>query len=366
MLETKFKNINYLQFINLNELFSLKLNELPNLLEDNIIYLIFNNINNKCYIGQAKNFISRFRIEKSVLSHQAEYQEYLDTPNNRIIYRAFNKYGLNNFTVYLIEELDNSDLLNEREKYWIQKLHTCIYDDLCWGYNMTWGGDNCDHLNTPEARKKAIDTMNKRGNRYKGIDRCHDEDVMSRSIKTRADKYNGDCMGYCHTPEMQEISRKIRDNLYGFNGAGMMLTDEAKAKSLKTRSEKYGNNGMGACHTPEAKYKAKLNSSISLLISYIKMRFDLLKENNLEITPYNYFWIYKYEDHHIRTTLNHIENVCNHLYDNPSIIMNENWNESWTPIFKWFDNESNWNLIETGKFNKDTPYNSNLYLTNKD
>lgn len=46
------------------------------------------------------------------------------------------KYGIENFVIEQLEVCDNS-LLNEREKYYIQK-----YDTLApLGYNLTRGGD---------------------------------------------------------------------------------------------------------------------------------------------------------------------------------------------------------------------------------
>lgn len=51
------------------------------------------------------------------------------------LYRAFNKYGVENFTITEVEECDNKDLDN-REIYWINFYKT--YSD---GYNCTAGGE---------------------------------------------------------------------------------------------------------------------------------------------------------------------------------------------------------------------------------
>ena len=50
------------------------------------------------------------------------------------MYKAFRKYGVENFTFEEIEEVEN-DLLDEREKYWIS-----FYDSYYNGYNSTIGG----------------------------------------------------------------------------------------------------------------------------------------------------------------------------------------------------------------------------------
>jgi len=48
------------------------------------------------------------------------------------------KYGVNNFSIELIEDVNDNQLLNEKEKYWIKQLHTHISEQ---GYNLTWGGE---------------------------------------------------------------------------------------------------------------------------------------------------------------------------------------------------------------------------------
>lgn len=50
------------------------------------------------------------------------------------LYKAFIKYGIDNFIFEEVEEVQN-ELLDEREKYWI-KFYNSYYD----GYNSTIGG----------------------------------------------------------------------------------------------------------------------------------------------------------------------------------------------------------------------------------
>ena len=92
------------------------------------IYKITNLINQKAYIGKTTN-----SIEKRWKEHQRESQRERD--ENRPLYRALNKYGVDNFIVELVEEVDVKEL-SEREIYWIGYYHT--YEN---GYNATLGGD---------------------------------------------------------------------------------------------------------------------------------------------------------------------------------------------------------------------------------
>jgi len=76
------------------------------------IYKIFNDVNDKVYIGKTLH-----SIEKRFAEHIADSKRKRN--ELRPLYAAMNKYGIEHFHVELIETVD-STLLNEREKYWIQ------------------------------------------------------------------------------------------------------------------------------------------------------------------------------------------------------------------------------------------------------
>lgn len=95
------------------------------------IYKITNKINNKCYIG------------KTELTPEIRWKRHLNTwrkGKDRPLYRAFNKYGIENFSIETLEENDDN-LLPEREIYYIEKFDT--YKN---GYNATKGGDGKSYL----------------------------------------------------------------------------------------------------------------------------------------------------------------------------------------------------------------------------
>lgn len=97
------------------------------------IYKITNKINGKIYVGQSHDIFLRWQQHRRTFeSHSSNYA----------LYKAFEKYGFENFEFSVLEELPNDiHLLNEREKYWIKHLHTYTKDPECNGYNMTLGGD---------------------------------------------------------------------------------------------------------------------------------------------------------------------------------------------------------------------------------
>lgn len=93
------------------------------------IYKIENSINNKLYIGK-----TIYTVERRWYQHKlnSKNDNYCRMP----IYSAMNKYGLENFFVSCVEEVDDVSILSERERFWIK-----YYDTYNNGYNATLGGD---------------------------------------------------------------------------------------------------------------------------------------------------------------------------------------------------------------------------------
>lgn len=100
------------------------------------IYVIKNNINSKIYVGQ------------TVQSLDLRFKEHInDVMDNCIIHKAMRKYGINNFWIEPIEECDNN-LLNDKEKYWIQ-----YFDSYKNGYNATLGGEGYQRYSIEELKE---------------------------------------------------------------------------------------------------------------------------------------------------------------------------------------------------------------------
>lgn len=102
-----------------------------------IIYVITNKINNKKYIGQTINTLNvRWSLHKYDANRGVE----------RPLYRAIRKYGIENFTIEVIESIPRNKL-NEKEKYWIKKLNTLTPN----GYNLSPGGQEPSIYRTKEV-----------------------------------------------------------------------------------------------------------------------------------------------------------------------------------------------------------------------
>lgn len=102
------------------------------------IYKITNLINQKSYIGKTenKNPYTRWKEHQYAAKNNAAVQNYP-------IYKAINKYGIENFTFEIIEQTLQT---REREIYWIS-----FYNTYSTGYNATLGGDGGCIINSQEV-----------------------------------------------------------------------------------------------------------------------------------------------------------------------------------------------------------------------
>lgn len=120
------------------------------------IYKITNIINKKVYIGQSVDIKKRWSNHRSDAFDKSNYRY------NYPLYRAFRKYGLEDFEFSVIEECQPSEL-NKKEKYWISKYNSFIGLKNSWGYNQNPGGDSYAKLlkldyNKVQEIKKLLKT----------------------------------------------------------------------------------------------------------------------------------------------------------------------------------------------------------------
>lgn len=122
------------------------------------IYIIKNNLNGKCYIGQSVKIRSRIK------GHMRNAKNgKLDLP----IYRAINKYGFHNFTIDILEsfipdaDMTNTDLIKQLDQLEIKYIEE--YNAYTDGYNCTKGGDfGVLGLKMTEEQKKKVSENSKK------------------------------------------------------------------------------------------------------------------------------------------------------------------------------------------------------------
>lgn len=135
------------------------------------IYQITNDINGKIYIG---------KTERSIQCRWQEHcRDYLKRDyENRPLYRAMNKYGIEHFHIEFIEETNNP---KEREKYWIEQKRSFKN-----GYNATLGGDGSSYLDydliiaTYRNTGSIVETAN--------LCQCHEKTVSTILSSNNIDK----------------------------------------------------------------------------------------------------------------------------------------------------------------------------------
>lgn len=127
------------------------------------IYRITNNITQDFYIGKTTQEIEvRFRQHKTKAK---------GNKSQTILHRAMRKYGVENFTIEIIDTADGD--INESEIKWIKEL-----DPL---YNMTSGGEGGDTSSSPlyqEYMKTHSNNMSGKNNPFYG--KRHSEETKRR------------------------------------------------------------------------------------------------------------------------------------------------------------------------------------------
>lgn len=136
------------------------------------IYKITNNINNKIYIGQTikERPTDRFSQHRYLARHSKQEK------GISYLHQAMAKYGVDNFTFEVIENIEN-DKLNEREQYWIAQYNSLVPQ----GYNLTIGGEG-----TPEySRPQTLEEREKRKQSNKQFYIDHPEALQKISERTK-------------------------------------------------------------------------------------------------------------------------------------------------------------------------------------
>lgn len=124
-----------------------------------IIYEIKNKVNGKVYIGQHS------------LNELGSYWG-----SGKLIKRAIEKYGIENFERIILEKCSNQNELNEREKYWIKEK-----DSINSGYNLTEGGTGGDTSNLIDYSEEWKEGQRLRTKQY--WNSLSDNERMERSNK---------------------------------------------------------------------------------------------------------------------------------------------------------------------------------------
>lgn len=177
----------------------------------NIIYMIRNKINNKCYIGKSERTFKE-RYSRSMKNH-----------HNIHLKKSIAKYGIENFEVIILEKEIND--YNELCKLEVQYISLYKSYNPKYGYNKTYGGDGVRH--TEETRQKTSRAL--KGRVFTATHKM----LISKS---RQGKNN---LANLTEEQLQERSRKLSESLSGV-GNGMYGKKHKTETILQYKKDRAG------------------------------------------------------------------------------------------------------------------------------
>lgn len=157
------------------------------------IYAIINLINNKIYVGKSINIGRRWSAHKVGLVRQS-------TDYNRYLINSVAKYGMRNFTIEILEEIDinlGEEYFKERELFWMDYLNSC--DRSC-GYNLR--RDSSTKMIVHENTRKLL------SQKYQGENNPNYGKKWSIERKEKMSKLKKEC-GY--RPSLEDIMKGIHN-----------------------------------------------------------------------------------------------------------------------------------------------------------
>lgn len=161
------------------------------------IYCYTNIYNNKKYVGQT-TWPARRKSEHKHAASTPDCKEY-----DLLFHKKLREYGDDGFRFEILEEIDttNTDLVDEREAYWIQHLSSYVKTGM--GYNTTLGGQGTGRhkLLEPEVINQVI-CMLKTQATYKEIN-----EKLGVSLKTIVNINRG---SYAGSPSENYPIRRVR------------------------------------------------------------------------------------------------------------------------------------------------------------
>lgn len=205
------------------------------------IYKTTNLINGKIYIGQSYK----------------DNEKYLGS--GKFLKRAIKKYGIENFTKEILEKCSpNKEILDEREKYWINHYNSTSKEI---GYNISHGGQSgwMNGLNHSCLSKEKISESGK-GEKNHFYGKHHTDKTkerISQSLK-KSEKFQ---LSICNKERRRKISEAMSKRVVSEETKKKLSEAQKGRKKTAEQIEKMREIGnklkpfLGCKHTDESKRK---------------------------------------------------------------------------------------------------------------
>lgn len=161
------------------------------------IYCFENILDGKRYVGKSID------LHRRISDHLNDLKRNSD--KSILLQRAWNKYGQENFKIFIIEECEE-ELLDKTEIFYIKEWNTKTPK----GYNLTDGGEGSSgYIHTEESKRKIGDSQ--RGEKNAWFGKLLPEYIREKMIKNHAD-FSGENHPFWGKHHTEESKNKISEN----------------------------------------------------------------------------------------------------------------------------------------------------------
>lgn len=221
-----------------------------------IIYKTTNLINNKIYVGQDKN----------------NCPIYLGS--GKVLKQAIKKYGIENFKKEILEFCESKEQLNEREIFWIKKLHA---GKRGVGYNIAKGGVGGDVFSNKTKKEKEI---TRKRISITSTKNQADPNYRKRMSEILKNKYKEDPLFKTRVSDGIKLAYKNNPKL-----SKKLSTAMKKVKHTKEWNQKVGFNNKVRYHAKKINYAIRKKVPKEIIAKYFNVplsKIENLKEFSKE------------------------------------------------------------------------------------
>ena len=206
-----------------------------------VIYKITNKVNGKIYIGQTVQ-----KLKDRWANHKSDARNSGKTP----LYKSMRKYGIDNFSIEIIDYAQDLDSLNLLEQEYI-KVADCLVPK---GYNLLPGGENHRHHEVTRAKLSALN--------------------KGKPIKNRWTEGNS-------TPCTEETKIKISDKL---KGRPIKARWTGGNRTPRTKAQKLYLSQLNKGKPNTALYKKVICIDTGVIYSSVNEAADIFEVNRVTIS----------------------------------------------------------------------------------